>query len=82
MAFFSILLTKYTGNTYWDAGGSIVIGIMLGVMAIILININRGFLIRKSIPKEIEERVIEILEADPAIERVLDFKSVVIDIGK
>lgn len=82
VAFFSILLTKYTGNPYWDAVGSIIIGLMMGVMAIFLININRGFLIRKSIPKEIEERVIEILEADPAIEKVLDFKSVVIDIGK
>ncbi|HBI33960.1 MAG TPA: hypothetical protein DEA43_03910 [Candidatus Moranbacteria bacterium] len=82
VAFFSILLTKYTGNTYWDSIGSIIIAIMLGAMAIVLININRGFLIRKSIPKEVEERVIEILEADPAIEKVLDFKSVIIDIGK
>lgn len=82
VAFFSILLTKYTGNPYWDAVGSIIIAIMLGVMAIVLININRGFLIRKSIPKEVEERVVEILESDPAIEKVLDFKSVVIDIGK
>ena len=82
VAFFSILLTKYTGNSFWDSAGSIVIGILLGVTAIILININRGFLMRKSIPEEIEEKVIEILEADPAIEKVLDFKSVVIDVGK
>ncbi len=82
VAFVSILLTKYTGNQYWDSFGSIIIALMLGAMAIVLININRGFLIRKSIPKEVEERVIEILEADPAIEKVLDFKSVIIDIGK
>jgi zinc transporter 9 len=81
VAFFSILLTKYTGNPVWDAAGSIAIGLLLAVMAIVLININRGFLMRKSIPEEIEERVIEILEGDPAIEKVLDFKSVVIDVG-
>ncbi len=81
IAFMSILLSKITGNTYWDAIGSIVIGILLGTMAVILININRGFLMRKSIPEEIEERVIEILEGDPAVEKVLDFKSVVIDVG-
>jgi zinc transporter 9 len=82
VAFFSIVLTKYTGNTAWDSAGSIAIGILLGAMAIVLININRGFLMRKSIPEEIEERVKEILESDPAIEKVLDFKSVVIDVGK
>lgn len=81
IAFMSILLSKITGNPYWDAVGSIIIGVLLGVMAIILININRGFLMRKSIPEEIEERVIEILEGDPAIEKVIDFKSVVIDVG-
>ncbi|MEI7890488.1 MAG: cation transporter [bacterium] len=82
VAFFSILLSRYTGNPIWDAMGSIVIGVLLGAMAIVLININRGFLMRKSIPEEIEEKVIEILEGDPAIEKVIDFKSVVIDIGK
>ncbi len=82
IAFFSILLSKVTGNAYWDSAGSIVIGVLLGAMAIILININRGFLMRKSIPEETEERVIEILESDPAIEKVLDFKSTIIDIGK
>jgi len=81
VAFGSILLTKYTGNPLWDAIGSISIGLLLAIMAIVLININRGFLMRKSIPEEIEERVIEILEGDPAIEKVIDFKSVVIDVG-
>ena len=82
IAFVSILLSKITGNFYWDSIGSIVIGLLMGAMAIILININRGFLMRKSIPEEIEERVIEILENDPAIEKVLDFKSTILDVGK
>lgn len=82
VAFASIIATKFTGNPIWDAIGSIIIGALLAIMAIILININRSFLMRKSIPEEIEERVIEILESDPAIEKVLDFKSVVIDVGK
>lgn len=81
IAFASILLSKITGNSHWDAIGSIFIGLLLGAMAIILININRGFLMRKSIPEETEELVIEILENNPAIEKVIDFKSVVIDVG-
>jgi zinc transporter 9 len=81
IAFGSIFLSKITGNANWDSAGSIVIGLLMGTMAIVLININRGFLMRKSIPEETEERVKEILEGDPAIEKVLDFKSVVIDVG-
>ncbi|KKP97311.1 MAG: Cation efflux protein [Candidatus Moranbacteria bacterium GW2011_GWD2_36_12] len=81
VAFVSIFLSKLTGNAYWDSIGSIIIGLLLGGMAVVLIAINRGFLMRKSIPEEIEERVIEILLSDPAIEKVLDFKSVVMDVG-
>lgn len=81
-AFIGILLTNTTGKYYWDAASSILIGLMLGVMALILINKNRGFLIKKSIPDEVKEKIIEILQADPVIERVLDFKSAVIDINQ
>jgi solute carrier family 30 (zinc transporter), member 9 len=82
VAFGFIVLSNVTGNYLWDSVGSIIIGILLGAMAVILIAINRSFLMRKSIPEETEDRVKEILESDPAIEKVLDFKSVVIDVGK
>lgn len=82
VAFVSILLTEVTGDYYWDAIGSITIGLMLAVMAIILINKNRALLIEKAIPEEIKERIVEILEEDPAIEKVMDFRSAIMDVGK
>lgn len=82
VAFVSILLTKMTGAYYWDSIGSIVIGLMLAVMAIVLINKNRGLLLEKAIPEEVKERIIEILEEDPAIEKVMDFRSAIMDVGK
>ena len=81
VAFVGIFLTYVTGKTYWDAVGSIVIGVLLGIMAVILINKNRLFLLRKSIPEEIAEKVIGILESDPAIEKVIDFKTGILDVG-
>jgi solute carrier family 30 (zinc transporter), member 9 len=81
VAFGFILLSNVTGNYLWDSIGSIIIGLLLGVMAVVLISINRSFLMRKSIPEETEHRVKGILEGDPAIEKVLDFKTVVIDVG-
>ena len=82
IAFFSALMYSLTENYYWDSVGSIVIGMILGLMAVILISKNRRFLIEKAIPDEDRERIIEILEADPSIEKVLDFKSSILDIGK
>jgi len=78
----SILLTYLTGNVYWDSIGSIIIGLMLGAVAILLIAKNRNYLLTKSIPREIEEIILDILNEDPTIEKVLDFKSAVLDIDK
>ncbi len=81
VALVSLILTALTGNPVWDALGSILIGILLGVVAIVLIRKNRKYLIGVNIPDEIKERIIKILEADPTIDRVLDFKSSVLDVG-
>jgi zinc transporter 9 len=54
----------------------------MGVMAIVLINKNREFLLKKSIPEDIKEHIFEILENEPAIEKILDFKSGVLDVNK
>jgi zinc transporter 9 len=82
VAFFSIILTNLTGQVYWDAIGSIIIGLLLGIAAIMLIAKNRDYLITKSIPDETEELILEILNNDPTIEKVLDFKSAVLDVDK
>jgi zinc transporter 9 len=80
-AFASIALYMITGNHYWDGIGSIVIGAMLAVVAVLLINKNRQFLMKKAIPENVKEEIIELLEAEPVIERVVDFKSSILDVG-
>lgn len=82
VALASIVLAYLTGQAFWDAIGSIVIGLLLGVAAIMLIAKNRNYLITKSIPKEIEELIIDILNNDPTVEKVLDFKSAILDVDK
>lgn len=82
IAFVSILLTKLTGNLYWDAFGSILIGSLLGIVAIILINKNRLYLIGKKMPPDMEEEIMDILQSEPTIEKVIDFKSTTLDIDK
>jgi solute carrier family 30 (zinc transporter), member 9 len=77
----SISLSYVTGNPAWDAVGSIVIATLLGLVAVTLIAKNRSYLIGRSIPEDDKEEIMAVLRAEPAIERVIDFKSTVLDIG-
>lgn len=78
----SLGLSYFTGNPVWDAIGSIFIGLLLAWIAIVLILKNKRFLVEKSIPEDVKEQIIEMLVADPMIERVYDFKSSVVELGK
>ena len=82
IALLGIGLSYLTGNHIFDPLSSILIGLLLGIMAILLISKNRNYLLTKSIPEDIREQVLEILNNEPTIEKVLDFKSSVVDINK
>jgi hypothetical protein len=43
---------------------------------------NRAYLLGRSMPYEIQKDIVKMLEADPAIEKVLDFKSTTIGWGE
>ena len=81
LALLSIGLTQVTGSALWDALGSILIGCLLAGVAVALIRKNRRYLIGVNIPEATKKRAIEVIESDPAIDRVLDFKSSILDIG-
>ncbi len=82
IAFVSIIASIITQNPFFDAFGSILIGILLGIVALLLIKKNRAYLIGRNIPDDVKEKIIQILEADPTIEKVLDFKSSILDVGE
>src|SRR3989338_8022407 len=75
-------LTAWTKNPRFDAVGSIAIGVSLAVIAVMLIRKNREYLLGKSIPAEKREEIIALLVAEPCIEKVIDFKSTVLDVGR
>ncbi len=81
VALASVTLVKLTGQHFWDGLGSIVIGLMLAAVAILLIRKNKEYLNRKAIPENVKEQIMEILESEPAVERVINFKSSILDVG-
>nr|WP_198423635.1 cation diffusion facilitator family transporter [Microlunatus antarcticus] len=65
-----IVLHQVTGSPVPDALGSIGVGVLLGVVAVILINRNRRFLIGEAIPADARALVLGFLLAQPEVDRV------------
>lgn len=78
MALGALGLTIYTGNTYWDAIGSIVIGILLGLVAVVLVQKNRTLLIGKSIPDSDLNILRSILKSKTYLGQVQQIRAEVI----
>jgi zinc transporter 9 len=75
-------LMHITGNNLYDSIGGIIVGLILGFLAILLIVKNHNYIIGKSLDEEVTEEIIEFLLEDPCIENISEFKSVAIDINK
>lgn len=78
----SIILAHLTGSFWWDAIGSLIIACLLGYVAIVLANINRQFLIEKSMPIEAQMKLMDILHSSGIVARVSEIKSSIMNIDE
>ncbi len=79
IAMLAIYLSYSTGILYFDSIWSIIIWIMLGLVAVFLILENKNYLIWKSIEIDLKDEIIEFLESHELIDKVLNFKSQMLD---
>jgi cation diffusion facilitator family transporter len=70
IAFGGIVLHQVTGSPVPDAVGSILVGVLPGVVAVVLINRNRRFLVGQAVPTDYRDRVLGELLGSPEIDRV------------
>lgn len=70
IAFLGILLHELTGSSVYDAGGSILIGLLLAGVAVVLIDRNRRFLIGEPLDEETRQLALAELLSRPGIDRV------------
>jgi zinc transporter 9 len=75
-------LTFLTGNSVYDALGGIAVGLVLGFLAILLMVKNHQYIIGKPLSEDVIEELVEALELDSCIEKVIEFKSVAVDVNK
>lgn len=66
----SIVVHQITGDAVWDAVGSILVGILLAIVAIMLIRRNVTFLVGTTVAPQVRARAGLALLASPEIERV------------
>jgi cation diffusion facilitator family transporter len=70
IAFLGVFLHQLTGNAVYDAAGSILVGLLLGIVALVLIDRNRRFLVGQVADDEIEKIVLTALLDAEQVERV------------
>lgn len=79
LAMAGIILSRVTGNQMWDAVASILVGLLLGAIAIWLIARSRALLLGPAIPTDKRERVERILTSSPVVAKVVRLKTRVLD---
>jgi cation diffusion facilitator family transporter len=70
LAFCGILAHQITGSAIPDALGSIAVGLVLAVVAIVLIQRNRAFLVGEGVDARTRSYILTSIGAQPDVERV------------
>ncbi|MGJ7506475.1 cation diffusion facilitator family transporter [Variovorax sp. GT1P44] len=65
-----MLLHDITGNVVYDAGGSIVVGLLMGIAGVFLVNLNRRYLAGMPLPADRRATAIVLLKQSPDVKRV------------
>lgn len=79
IAFACVALSATTGDTRFDAAGSIAIGVVLIVVAAFIATRIRSLLLGKSAEPELRRRIDQLIAADPAIEQL--FNTITLQMG-
>jgi cation diffusion facilitator family transporter len=72
VAFAAVVLTVATGNPLWDAAGSVIIGLLLMVVALLVTREVKAMIIGESASPETHAAIRAHIEARPEVERIIN----------
>jgi len=75
LAMTAVVTAAITGNGVWDGVGSITIGLLLGVIAIVLAIEMKSLLIGESASPEDEARIAELIASSDSVTRVIAIRT-------
>ena len=70
-----ISLAELTGDARWDATGSIAIGLLLGVIALVLVIEMKSLLIGEAASPRVETAIREAILAGPEVRRIIHLRT-------
>ena len=68
-------LAEVTGNARFDAVGTLAIGVLLGIIAVILMIEMKGLLIGESATPEMVAKIRAAIEGDPGVRRLIHMRT-------
>jgi len=74
-ALFGVCLASVTGNGRWDGVGTLAIGALLVVVAVILAVETKSLLIGESASADVEHAIVEALLAGAEVDRVIHLRT-------
>jgi cation diffusion facilitator family transporter len=74
-ALFGVAMSVITGNGRWDGIGTLMIGLLLAIIAVILAIETKSLLIGESATPEVEEKICDALEGAPQVDRVIHLRT-------
>src|SRR5262249_10017697 len=75
LAFGAVLVAWLSGDTRWDAAGSIAIGVLLVTVAVMVGLEVKSLLVGQGVEAPLRSAMVGFLEEQPAVERVLDLRT-------
>lgn len=74
-ALFGVTMAVVTGDGMWDGVGTLMIGVLLAVIAIILALETKSLLIGEGATPDVERKICAALEAAPEVDRVIHMRT-------
>lgn len=75
LALLGVVLSVVTGNTVFDGVGTLCIGLLLGLIALVLAVETKSLLLGESASAEQSRAIRAALEAEPAVDRVIHMRT-------